>query len=94
MADYSYQILGYEVTVTMTARDGNESQPITYSGAKAETVRRRLSLSFGAFGHRFNPDSSTPTDLDAALFSTFGGLVQRLGATPDYNPGIPEGAQT
>lgn len=94
MRTYSYHILGYDVMATMTAQHNNDTQPIVYSGANAEIVRLQLAESFGAFGHRFNPDASTPTDLDAALFATFEGLVQRLGETPSYDPGIPEGAVT
>jgi hypothetical protein len=42
-----------------------------------------------------DPDESTPMDLDAALMSTFGpDAIERTGAIPDYNPEIPEGAQT
>jgi hypothetical protein len=54
-----------------------------------------LNNAYGAFGHLFNPEASTPTDLDYALFSTFGeSNVERLGPTPSYDPGIPEGAVT
>lgn len=96
MPNYAYTINEpWGVTISLTAEDGNDAQAITYSGPNAELVKSRLSEAYGAFGHIFNPDGDTPIDLDAALMSTFGpGLVERTGATPDYDPGIPQGAQT
>jgi hypothetical protein len=97
MTAYSYRVSSYNVTVSVTAPTNNTSAPITYEGQGAglEIVRLMLNNAYGAFGHLFNPEASTPTDLDYALFSTFGeSNVERLGPTPSYDPGIPEGAVT
>jgi len=94
MREYSYKINRYNVTVTMTAANGNDSQPIAYAGDNADRVKSALGGATGAFGHGFNIDSDTPTDLDAALHKTFPGLIERTGAKPNYDPGIPEGALT
>ena len=97
MSTYSYRIKPYFLTVSINAEDSNTAAPITYegSGASVLVVKDMLDGASGAFGHLFDPESSTPTDLDYALFSTFGeSNVERLGPTPSYDPGIPEGAVT
>ncbi len=97
MPTYIYKIEPYGVIVTLDADDSNDAQSIRYEGDPqiVDMVRHQLSSAYGAFGHSFCPDGDTPTDLDAALFSVFGpDRVERLGATPDYDPGIPDGAMT
>lgn len=97
MPTYSYQVQTYDVTVSMTAANSNTFAPISYEGhtAAKRIVRSMLDRAYGAFGHTFDPDTSTPTDLDAALNSTFGREnVQRTGAAPNYDPGIPKDAVT
>lgn len=97
MPTYSYQVQPYDVTVSMTAANSNTFAPITYQGRPGAKgmVRSMLDGAYGAFGHLFDPDTSTPTDLDAALNSTFGREnVQRTGAAPSYDPGIPKNAVT
>jgi hypothetical protein len=94
---YVYKIEPYGVIVTLEAEDSNDPQSIRYEGnpLSVDMVKHQLSRAYGAFGHSFCPDGDTPTDLDAALFSVFGpDRVERLGATPDYDPGIPDGAVT
>lgn len=98
---YRYDIRPYRVSASIDAENGNDTQAIEYEGAATmggrdvAAVKFRLSDSFGAFGHRFNPEQSTPIDLDAALMSTFGPeAVDRGGAVPSYDPDIPDGAQT
>lgn len=100
MPRYSYSIIPYQVSAAIEAADSNDLQSIAYAGSEpagrdVDAVKFRLSDAYGAFGHRFNIDESTPTDLDAALLSTFGpDAIERTGAIPDYDPQIPEGAQT
>lgn len=97
MPTYSYLVQPYDVTVSMTAANSNTFAPISYEGRPGAKgmVRSMLDGASGAFGHSFDPGNSTPTDLDAALNDTFGREnVQRTGAAPSYDPGIPKGAVT
>lgn len=100
MPIYSYLIRPYRVKASIEAEGPNDVRPINYEAEGAtsgaiEAVNNRLSDAFGAFGHRFNADESSPIDLDAALISTFGlEAIERLTQSPSYDPGIPSGAQT
>lgn len=94
---YQYRILGYGLTVSLEAADQNDAQAIAYAGTSGNvaSVKARLSEAYGAFGHRFDPEGSTPLDLHHALVTTFPeGLVEPLTETPSYDPEIPAGAVT
>lgn len=95
MPIYRYIIKPMGTLITIEAPTSNTTSSIAYSGSRVNLTRSRLDGAYGAFGHLFDPDNSTPTDLDAALNSTFGKEnVQRIGAAPSYDPGIPEGTIT
>jgi len=95
MPVYQYTIKSMGTVITIEASTSNTAAPIHYSGSRVKLTRSRLDGAYGAFGHLFNPDASTPTDLDAALNSIFGAQnVQRTGAKPSYDPGISKDAVT
>ena len=91
---YQYIIDVWDVTIDLDVEDDNQKTAPAYAGENAPRVKELLSTAYGAWGHIFDPDSTTANDLDAAVMSTFGPRAQRLGPTPSYSPGIPEGAQT
>ena len=95
MTVYSYLIMPYDVTATIDAADGDDAQPIAYTGNLAGTVQARLEFAYGAFGHGFNVGADTPIDLHHALISTFGAdAIADLGEPLEYAPNIPDGVLT
>ncbi|MGA1476373.1 MAG: hypothetical protein ACO4AI_14695 [Prochlorothrix sp.] len=95
--NWRYQIDIYDVAVSLEAVSPNTPAPVVYEGDAdgIDIVKWNLTNAYGAFGHGFDPEVTTATDLDYALFSTFGESdVERLGPTPSYDPGIPQGAAT
>lgn len=94
--NWRYQVRVYNVTVSLDAETHNTPAPVTYDGNPdaVYVLKQRLTNAYGAFGHGFDPEVTTATDLDYALFSTFPGDVTRLTDAPSYDPGIPQGAVT
>jgi hypothetical protein len=94
--NWRYRLDIYDVVVSLEAVSPNTPALVAYEGDAdgIDVVKWNLSNAYGAFGHSFDPESTTATDLDYALFSTFPGDVTRLTAAPSYDPGIPQGAVT
>lgn len=68
------------------------------SSETRKMLEHRLSFAYGAFGHSFNIESATPIDLHYAVMTTLAEfdpqVVEGSKLVSDYDPGIPEDAET
>jgi hypothetical protein len=94
--NYEYLIKEpFNVRVFLRAEDPNSWGDVQYTGKWAEVVKAKLRSSTGAFGHIFDPDNTSPIDLDYALKTSFPGRIEVKGELiKSYDPGIPKGAAT
>jgi hypothetical protein len=89
-----------ETTVSLFVTDGNESNEQVWEGDEfaVQNYRFLLQNAYGAFGHSFDTEFTTPIDLHYAVMSNLADfnpqVVEGAELVESYDPGIPEGAVT
>jgi len=90
-----------EVTIILEARTGNSRGPLQITGDEIPILELRYDFrdKHGAFGHRFDPESTTPIDLSHVLKTQLSPrfkveILEGAELVKVYDPGIPEGVQT
>jgi hypothetical protein len=97
---YELTILKEKVTASIDWADQNCAVPLEYAGSeeKIAILKDFLRDCFGAYGHVFNPDTTTSADLMVAIRNkNLSGFFPKLieGEEPAVlSPGIPEDCQT